>query len=309
VKPSLFQQNNVIGNITPTEVQKQAFLLAPPSKPRKRKDPENTFLSFLDQIQGGLYSGSKLVRNSPRTNRDIYFVVRTMTTEVRSNRRNYSHRNVALFRTKKLGSTRANIEYLSGSFLELDGSTDGMIKTINDVQALARKNNLLEGLQPIQTSPGHFHLLWIYNDPLPWNERNESYWISQQTRLIQLFQKDGFNVDVGASLNPTQNLRNPSQLQPYNYKRRCKVEIHSSYQKTSLRRIYRSLNATNIPNPRPMPAITKLRRYLRANKTFTMTYREIAENLETSLITAKRAVKQEIGNGGEGMTELSGGVS
>jgi len=37
-----------------------------------------------------------------------------------------------------------------------------------------------------------------------------------------------------------------------------------------------------------------------------MTYREIAENLRTSLITAKRAVKQEIGNGGMSVDQRKG---
>ena len=207
---------------------------------------------------------------------------------MRSNRRNYSHRNVSLFRTKKDGSTRANIAYMTCSFLELDGSTDGTIKTQGDVLTLIRENNIPTASYVIETSRGHFHLVWNYNNPLPWTEKNESYWKAQQKRLIQLFEQGGFLVDKGASMNPTQNLRNPSQLNAYNFKRRCKVEIHSTYSKTSLRAIYRALNGTNIPNPKRLRASIKLRRFLRANKTFTLTYQELADALGVSLRTVKR---------------------
>ena len=104
-------------------------------------------------------------------------------------------------------------------------------------------------------------------------------------------------MDKMASLNPTQNLRNPSQLQPYNYKRRCKVSIHKSYKKTSLRTIYRALNATNIPNPTPMKASVKLRQYERQNKTFTATQKELAIDLNLSPRTIKREIKQAVQNG------------
>jgi len=216
---------------------------------------------------------------------------------MRSIRRHYSHRAVPLFRTKAGGPTRKNIEYMSGSFLELDGSTDNTIKTKEDVNTLINKNNLPMPSYVIETSKGHFHLIWTYNDPLPWTTRNESFWISQQRRKIELFKQAGFNVDVGASLNPCQNLRNPSQLQPFNFKRRCKVYIHSSYKKTSLRAIYRALNKTSIPNPRPIPANTKLRRYLRQNKTFEITLSQLAENLGTSLRTVKTQVSRAVQNG------------
>ena len=285
-------------NYYTTQNKKQGFLLAPPpSKPKERKAPQDCFRSYIDQIQDGLYSGSKLVRNTPRKTSDTHFVIKTRATSVGSYRRNYSHKSVALYRTKKLGSTRANIEYLSCSFLELDGSTDGTIKTKEDVLALARKNNLLEGLQTIETSKGNFHVMWIYTRPLPFTEKGESYWLAQQTRLIQLFQRAHFNVDIGASLNPTQNLRNPSQLNPYNFKRRCKVHIYKSYRKTSLRAIYRALNATNIPNPKRLPASVKLRRFLRANQTFTLTHKELAITLGIALSTAERIVKRAIANG------------
>ena len=286
-----------IGNTTPTKIEKQRFFLAPPSKTKERKLPENCFRSYIDQVADGFYHASKLVRNTPRTNKDIYFTVRTRTTEVRSNRRNYSHRNVSLFRTKKDGSTRANIAYMTCSFLELDGATDNKLKTREDVQALIRENNLPTASHLIETSRGNFHLIWNYVRPLPWTTKGESYWISQQRRLIQLFQKSGFNVDVGASMNPCQNLRNPSQLRPFNFKRGCQVHIHKSYRKTSLRRLYKALNGTSIANPKPVPASVKLRRYLRANETFTLTHAELAINLGTSHSTAERVVKRAITNG------------
>jgi len=104
-------------------------------------------------------------------------------------------------------------------------------------------------------------------------------------------------VDVGASMNPTQNLRNPSQLNAYNFKRRCEVFIYNSYQKTSLRGLYKALNATDIPNPSRLPASVKLRRFLRANETFTLTHKELSINLGIALSTAERIVKRAIANG------------
>jgi len=216
---------------------------------------------------------------------------------VRSYRRNYSHRNVSLFRTKKDGSTRANISHMTCSFLELDGANDSTIKTINDVNTLIKKNGLPMLSYVIETSPGHFHILWNYVRPLPWNEKMESYWTAQQKRLIELFKRAGFDVDVGASLNPTQNLRNPSQLNPFNYKRRCKVQIHKTFNKTSLRRLYRALNGTCIANPKKIKASTRLRRYLRANETFEITLSQLAENLGTSLRTVKTQVSRAVQNG------------
>jgi len=286
-----------IGNITLTETQKQRFFLAPPSKTKERKLPENCFRSYIDQIQDGCYSSSKLIRNGPRTSQDIYFTVRTMTTSVGSYRRNYSHKSIALFKTKKEGSTRKNISHITCSFLELDGSSDGTIKTQGDVLALIRENGLPVASQVIVTSPGHFHIMWIYSNPLPWTTKGESYWISQQTRLIQLFEQGGFLVDKGASMNPTQNLRNPSQLQPFNFKRKCKVFIYNSYQKTSLRRLYNALNTTSIPNLMRPPASIKLRRFLRANQSFTLTLFELAINLGIALSTSERIVKRAIANG------------
>jgi len=216
---------------------------------------------------------------------------------VRSYRRNYSHRGMPLYRTKAGGPTRANIAYMTCSFLELDGTTDNTIKTQGDVLALIEQKNLPTASYVSQTSSGNFHLIWTYNHPLPWTNKGESYWFSQQKRLIQLFQKAGFNVDIGASMNPTQNLRNPSQLSPYNYKRRCEVFIHKSYSKTSLRAIYKALNATNIPNPTPMKASVRLRQYERQNKTFTLTLFELAIDLNLSPRTIKREIKQAIQNG------------
>jgi len=253
-------------NLKPNQHIKQGFpFLLHPSNTRKWKAPENCFRSYIDQVADGFYSSSKLVKNEPRKTSDSYFIVKTFKAEVRSYRRNYSHKSIALFRTKKEGSTRKNIEYMLCSFVELDGSTDNSIKTQRDVMTLIRENNLPTVPHVIQTSPGHFHVIWNYNNPLPWNERNESYWTSQQKRLIKLFEQGGFLVDVGASMNPTQNLRNPSQLNPYNFKRRCEVVIHKSYQKTSLRAIYKALNKTSIPNPKRLPASVKLRQFLRAN--------------------------------------------
>jgi len=286
----------MIENTTLTETQKQGFFLAPPLKPRKRKLQENCFRSYIDQLPDG-YSGSILVRNEPRKTSDTYFIIKTRATSIRSYRRNYSHKSVALYRTKKDGATRGNIAYMTCSFLELDGSNDNTLKTQRDIYTLINKNNLPEASYIIQTSPGHFHLLWTYDNPLPWTTKGESYWLSVQKRYIELFKQGGFLVDKMASLNPTQNLRNPSQLNAYNYKRHCKVEIHKSYSKTSLRAIYKALNGTNIANPKRVRASVKLRRFLRQNETFTGTLAELAETLGIALSTAERIVKRARANG------------
>ena len=73
--------------------------------------------------------------------------------------------------------------------------------------------------------------------------------------------------------------------------------IHSSYSKTSLRRLYKALNAADIANPKRVQASTKLRRYLRKNKTFITTHKELAENLGTSLRTVQTQVSRAVSNG------------
>jgi len=286
-----------IENTKPYPNKGQAFCLTPPLRTPKKKSPEDCWLSFIDQLSDGFYSSSKLVRNKPKSTKDKYLTLRTFKTGVRSYRRNSTHKSIALFRNTKDGSTRGNIAYILGSFLEIDGSTDNTIKTRMDVLTLIETNNLPKPSYVIETSVGHFHIIWTYSRPLPFTEKNESYWISQQSRLIQLFEPAGFLVDKGASMNPVQNLRNPSQLKPYNFKRRCKIIIHKTYQKTSLRELYRALNGTSIPNPKKVRASVKLRRFLRANRTFTTTYKELAETLGVSVRTAKTEVQRAIRNG------------
>jgi len=225
---------------------------------------------------------------------------------VLSYRRNISHISVVSYRTKKDGAKRENIAFMNCSFLELDGSTDNTIKSLEDVQTLIKNNNLPTASYVIETSKGNFHVLWIYSRPLPWTNKGESYWLAQQKRLIQLFQKAGFLVDKMASLNPCQNLRNPSQLNAYNFKRGCEVFIHSSYNKTSLRAIFKALNGTSIANPKPVPASTKLRRYSRANKGFTATLFELAGTLGICTKTAQREVSKAVANGDLVIVKRSG---
>jgi len=283
-----------IGNITATQNETQAFFSFPPLRTPKKKSPEDCWLSFIDQLSDGFYSSSKLVRNEPRKTADTYFTIKTRKTSVGSYRRNSTHKSIALFRNKKDGSTRGNIAYILGSFLEIDGSTDNTIKTRRDVLTLVETNNFPKPSYVIETSIGHFHVIWNYNKPLPWIGGNESYWTSQQSRLIQLFEQAGFLVDKGASMNPVQNLRNPSQLKAYNFKRRCEVIIHKTYQKTSLRAIYRALNGTSIPNPTKMLASVKLRRYLRENEAFKITLSELATILGICIKTAQREVSRAV---------------
>jgi len=241
-----------------------------------------------------------LVRAKPKSIKDLYTTLKSTyanKTEVRSYRRNSTHRCIALLKVKSAGPIRDNIGYMLGSFLELDGSTDGTIKTRADLFSFCNMNGIPKPSYVSETSQGHFHLLWIYNNPLPWTERSESYWMGQQKRLIELFKLGCFLVDEGASLNPVQNLRNPSQVNPYNYKRRCKVIIEKTFNRTSLRAIYRALNGTNIPNPKRVQARIKLRRYLRQNKHCPFTYDEWAEVLCVSRRTAVTVVQEAIANG------------
>ena len=185
-------------------------MVPPPLKPRKWKAPKDCYLSVIDQGKDGDYGSAKLVRKEPRTNRDIYFKFRprkSKPTEMKSYRRDKTHRSVVSYRTKTGGAKRENIAFMNCSFLELDGANDNTLKTQGDVQALIKNFNLPTASYIIETSKGHYHVLWNYSRPLPWTEKFESYWLSQQKRLIKLFQKSGFNVDVSASLNPTQNLR------------------------------------------------------------------------------------------------------
>lgn len=186
---------------------------------------------------------------------------------------------------------------MNGSFLELDGSTDGTTKTREDVLSLCNLKGLPKPSYVIETSRGHFHVIWIYNRPLPWTEKGESYWMSVQKRLIKLFKLNCFLVDEGASLNPVQNLRNPSQLKAYNFKRKCEVVIEKTLNKTSLRAIYMGLNGTNIPKPKKVKASVIFRRFLTKTHFFTMTLAEIANALDISLRTVKREVKKAIKNG------------
>jgi len=124
---------SVIENRTYTQTKTQAFFSFPPLRTPKKKSPEDCWLSFIDQLSDGFYSSSKLVRNEPRKTADTYFTIKTRKTSVRSYRRNSTHKSIALFRNKKDGSTRGNIAYILGSFLEIDGSTDNTIKTRMDV--------------------------------------------------------------------------------------------------------------------------------------------------------------------------------
>jgi len=254
----------------------------------------------IDQEHDGSYSPSKFVRSEPRSTRDIYDIFKSNYTSqvtIVSFKRNYSHKCIALFKKKNAGPARDNISYALCSFLELDGSTDGTTKTRNDVFSFCNLNGLPKPSYVIETSKGHFHVIWLYGNPLPWTEKNESYWMGQQKRLIELFKLGCYLVDEGASLNPVQNLRNPSQLEPYNYKRKCQVVIEKTFNKTSLRAIYRALNGTNIPNPKRVQARIKLRRYLRQNKHCPFTYDEWAEVLCVSRRTAVTVVQEAIANG------------
>ena len=288
---------SLIENLKPNQHKTQGLIASPPLNTRKQKALKDCYTSYIDQGKDGLYGSAKLVRSQPRTTSDTYFVIKTRKTSVLSYRRNSTHVSVVGYRTKKDGATRANIAYMNCSFLEIDGSTDGTIKSLEDVLTLIKNNNLPKPSHVIQTSLGHFHIVWTYDNPLPWNERNESYWLSQQKRKIELFQKAGFLVDKGASMNPCQNLRNPSQLNAFNFKRGCQVHIHKSYCKTSLRAIYRALNKTSIPNPKRLPASVRLRRFLRANQTFEITLAELAETLGTCTKTAQREVRRAVQNG------------
>jgi len=183
---------------------------------------------------------------------------------------------------------------MNGSFLELDGSTDMALKTKEDVLKICKHLNLPTPTHIIETSPGHFHLIWTYERPLLWTPKNERWWTAQQRRLIEAFHD--FGPDEKACLNPVQFLRNPTQLNPYNYKRNCVVEIHTTLFKTSLSAIQKALDEAGFENPR-IPAAQIIRQDMRRNKFIIETYKEWGDRLGLSEGTMKREVPKLLANG------------
>jgi len=140
---------------------------------------------------------------------------------------------------------------------------------------------------------GHFHVIWLYEIPLPWSPKNSRWWIAQQKRLIETF--PDFGPDTKACLNPVQFLRNPTQLNPFNYKRKCDVIIHSTKYRISLGALQQALDQTGIENPR-ISAETIIRQDLRKNGYINETYKEWGERLGLSKRTMAREIPKLIEN-------------
>jgi len=218
----------------------------------------------------------------------------TGQVHISSYRRNWTHRNIATFKKKRRsGPTIDNIDSLFGSFLELDGASEGTVKTVDDVYNRCREKGIPTPTYVIETSLGHFHIIWLYECPLPWTPKHSRWWIAQQKRLIEIFQH--FGPDTKACLNPVQFLRNPTQLNPFNFKRKCDVIIHPTKFKTSLRALQRALDRIGIENPR-IPAETIIRQDLRQNEIIKGTYKEWGERLGLSERTMKRFIPNLIEN-------------
>lgn len=255
-----------------------------------------SLLAFTDQEYDGTYLSSYLVPEYPKKDKQRYDISKSRFTGVHisSYRRNKSHRSLATFNTKKGGPSKDNISDMKGSFLELDGSPNTPLKTNNDVLDKCRETNLPTPTYIIQTSPGHFHVIWIYDLPLSWNAKNERWWTAQQKRLIEVFQD--FGPDVGACLNPVQFLRNPTQLNAFNFKRKCEVEIHSTKYKTSLGSLTKRLYATGIKNER-VSAETIIRQDLRCSKFICETQKHWGQRLGLSERTMNRLIPKLIKQG------------
>lgn len=264
----------------------------------------------MDQEADGTYSGVKVVREVPKTLRDVVQIIKSPYTgkvERRSYKKRKSHRQIVILSTKKGGAGKDNIKYVLGLALELDGKKGGTRKTIYDVYMFCHNNQFPLLTYIIETSPGHFHLIWLFNHPLPWTEKNARWWESQQRRLIQLF--EDFGPDVKACLNPVQFYRNWSQENPYNHKRGCDVTIHRTRVRTSLSAMQAALDACGIPNVyiRRDTAEVVLRRYLRSHEYIHDTsYEKLAKQLGFSARTLKRLIPKLIGSGDLEVVERRG---
>jgi hypothetical protein len=260
------------------------------------KSVPSTYLAFIDQEFDGSYSPARLVLIEPKKNNERYNVFVSPHTDqahISSYRRDWSHRNISTFKKKRKGGpNKENIDTILGSFLEIDGRKDN-IKTIEDIYLRCKDNGLPTPSSVIETSEGRFHVIWLYERPISWNPKNERWWTSQQQRLIPIF--DDFGPDVHACLNPVQFLRNRTQLNPFNYKRKCDVVIHNTKHKTSLGVLQRSLDRLGIDNPR-IPAETIIRQDLRKNSTINETYKEWGARLGLSVSTMAREVPKLLKN-------------
>lgn len=266
-----------------------------PKKPRGKLPP--AWIAFINQEYNGEYTPARLIREiSERTSDtyDIFTSQYTSHTHISSHRRNKSHKCISRLKSKRGGPSKDNIRDILGSFLETDGTKDGTLKTKQDVYDRCKEKNLPIPSFIIETSPGHFHIVWLYWRPLPWTPRNERWWLSQQPRLIKAF--IDFGPDIGACLNPVQFLRNPSEIDPFNYKRNCPVKIERTVFKTNLKNIHRALTKAGIQNER-IPASQILREYLRQHKLFTLNYSQIGDETGLSERTIKREVPKAIVNG------------
>ena len=260
------------------------------------KKIHNSYTAFIDQEYDGSYSPAKLVRTIPAKNKDQYFILTMEYTEdeVRSYRRNLSHKCIATFKKKRNAGPRIdNINTVLGSFLELDGTADS-IKTTTDIFDKCKQMFIPTPSYVIETSTGHFHVLWLYENPLPWGPSNSRWWVAQQRRLIEAFADYG--PDTKACLNPVQFLRNPTQLNPHNHKRKCEVRIHLTKYKTSLGTIQRRLTKAGIKN-KWIKAETIIRQDLRNNEYIAETRKEWGTRLGLSESTMNRAIPKIIANG------------
>jgi len=262
-----------------------------------RRAKRHPYLAFIDQEVGGSYSPARLVHRDPKKNKQRYQIFQSPYTgqvHISSYRRNWTHRCIAIFKKKRKGGpTIDNIDSNLGSFLELDGSIHD-IKTSEDVYSRCREKSLPTPSYVTGTSLGHFHVIWLYECPLPWTPKNARWWIAQQHRLIEIFQD--FGPDGKACLNPVQFLRNWSQLKPFNYKRKCDVIIHSTKYKTNLGALQRALDRTGVENPR-IPAETIIRQDLRQKKHITQTQKEWGKRIGLSERTMNRIIPKLIHNG------------
>ncbi len=258
------------------------------------------FLAFLNQERDGSYAPARMVRENPARQIHRYFTYKSQYTgksTVTSARRNYSRRQIVTLRIWKGGCGKDNIAFVIGLALELDGIEGEAPKSLYDVYLHLDDHKLPLPTYINETSPGHFHLIWLFQKPLPWTPKNARYWESQERRLVEVFAP--FGPDINACLNPVQFYQNWTQLNPYNHKRKCDINIHRTGHKTSMSAIQHALDRAGVLNewiPR-IPAETLIRQDLRQRKYITETYTQWGKRLGLSKRTMDRVIPKLIENG------------
>ncbi len=139
---------------------------------------------------------------------------------------------------RKSGKCKENLYSILGCFTDLDSPLPVDEETIRQ---RCRAYNLPEPTYIIETSPNHYHVVWIFERSLIINHRSLlQFWGLVQDAIYELFK------DLGADSNAKdacRYLRNPNKPNAVNYKYPDKPTIKTVHRggKTSLSNLYYSL--------------------------------------------------------------------